>query len=67
MRAAFVVAIMGLLFAEFLRVIRLPVSGVAVHRYMSQYIGTLMKKCSCGKLHIKFLKVWLLHPSRRSR
>lgn len=39
MRVAFVVAIMALMFVEYMRVVRVPNAGGAIHGFMAKYIG----------------------------
>ena len=46
MRIAFVVATMAIVFAEFMRIVRLPSAGVNIHKYMGKYIGAAL----CGSL-----------------
>jgi hypothetical protein len=44
MRLAFVVAFKFLVFAEYIRVMRLP-GGTALHSFMQQYIGAVWPSC----------------------
>lgn len=50
MRLAFVIVTMVLLFAEYLRIVRLPTVGLGIHSFMAKYIGRWLQVSvvNCG-------------------